>query len=165
MGEERRRDSTNVVIRNRAGQVLLFHRDDKPGIPYPGFYDALGGVVDDGETPEEGAIREALEEGGVVLDPAHLKLVVKYDWPEPKQQTEWTLPLHEAGGSEHHGVGAHRGSGDRVAHAGGDRRFRRIRRQDHAAHAARADSPADRTSVAIPRRDLRRAQEVPKRQP
>ena len=86
MAEERRRDSTNVVIRNRAGQVLLFHRDDKPQISYPGFYDALGGVVDEGETPEQCAIREALEEGGVTLDPAKLKLVVAYQWPN---QTEY----------------------------------------------------------------------------
>lgn len=92
MAEERRRDATNVVVRDKAGRVLLFRRDNKPNIPYPDFYDALGGVVEDGETAQEGAIREALEEGGVVLDPAKLRLSVVYRWPN---QTEWNFAYME----------------------------------------------------------------------
>lgn len=72
--------------------MLLFHRDNKPTIPFPDFYDALGGVVEDGETPEDGAIREALEEGGVVLNPVMLRLVVRYEWPN---QTEWNFVYME----------------------------------------------------------------------
>lgn len=88
MAEARRRDATNVLVQNAAGQVLLFHRDDNPRISFPGYYDALGGVVDEGETPEQCAIREAREEGGVVIDPADLVLVAVYRWPN---QTEWNF--------------------------------------------------------------------------
>ncbi|MEK7532558.1 MAG: NUDIX hydrolase [Patescibacteria group bacterium] len=92
MEQERRRDATNVVIRDKTGEILLFRRDNKPGIPYPDFYDAIGGVVDAGETPEQGAIREAHEEAGVVLDPAKLRLVVVYKWPN---QTEYNYVYTE----------------------------------------------------------------------
>ena len=43
-------------------RVLLVLRDEKPGIPFPGQLDTLGGSVEDNETPEQAIIREIAEE-------------------------------------------------------------------------------------------------------
>ncbi len=42
--------------------VLAFLRDNKDWIPFPNMPDLLGGHVEDGETPEEAAVREMAEE-------------------------------------------------------------------------------------------------------
>jgi len=42
--------------------VLLFRRDDKPGIPFPDMLDLLGGHVEEGEDPAQAAVREMYEE-------------------------------------------------------------------------------------------------------
>jgi len=56
------------VILHREGKVLLQHRDDDPGIRFPGWWSLFSGHVEDGETPEEGARREIEEELGLVLE-------------------------------------------------------------------------------------------------
>ena len=43
-------------------RVLLVLRDEKPGIPFPGQLDTLGGSVEENETPEQAIIREIAEE-------------------------------------------------------------------------------------------------------
>ena|SRR5687767_1320192 len=43
-------------------RILIFLRDDKAGIPYPGMLDIVGGGVEEGETPDEALIRELEEE-------------------------------------------------------------------------------------------------------
>jgi 8-oxo-dGTP diphosphatase len=43
-------------------KVLLFRRDNKEGIQFPGHLDILGGHVDAGETPEHAIVREMHEE-------------------------------------------------------------------------------------------------------
>jgi len=49
---------------NATGQILMQLRDDIPTIADPGCWVVPGGVVDPGETPEDGARRELLEETG-----------------------------------------------------------------------------------------------------
>jgi len=43
-------------------RFMFFLRDDKDTIPCPGMIDIIGGHLEDGETPEEGAMREFAEE-------------------------------------------------------------------------------------------------------
>ncbi len=43
-------------------QFMFFLRDDKQGISCPGMVDIIGGHMDDGETPEQTALREVSEE-------------------------------------------------------------------------------------------------------
>ncbi len=50
------------VILYREGTALLQHRDDRPGLPYAGWWAVFGGHVESSETPEEGARREIREE-------------------------------------------------------------------------------------------------------
>jgi 8-oxo-dGTP diphosphatase len=51
-----------IILENDKGELLLYLRDNKPGIPFPRHWDLIGGHVEDGETPEEALIREVKEE-------------------------------------------------------------------------------------------------------
>ncbi len=64
-----------ITLRNGAGvflyvgdQVLLQWRTRDAPI-YPSFWNCFGGIIEDGETPEEAALREIEEEIGVTLSP------------------------------------------------------------------------------------------------
>lgn len=49
-------------------RVLIYMRDDKPSIPFPGCWDFAGGGQENGETPEQCAVRETQEEFGLTID-------------------------------------------------------------------------------------------------
>ncbi len=52
-----------VIFYDRVSQrVLVYRRDDKPSIPFPGQLDLLGGHTEEGETPEQTVVREIAEE-------------------------------------------------------------------------------------------------------
>ncbi len=51
-----------IIFENDRGELLLYLRDNKPGIPFPLHWDLIGGHVEEGETPEEALIREVKEE-------------------------------------------------------------------------------------------------------
>ena len=55
---------TAVYLLRDDGAALLQHRDDKPGISYPGLWTPPGGHCEDGESVEECARRELHEETG-----------------------------------------------------------------------------------------------------
>jgi 8-oxo-dGTP diphosphatase len=50
--------------------VLIYQRDDFPGLRYAGMWDLPGGGREGEETPIECALRETEEEFGLRLDPA-----------------------------------------------------------------------------------------------
>jgi len=56
-----------IILENDRKELLLYLRDNKPGIPFPGYWDLIGGHVEDGETPEEALIREVKEELNIDL--------------------------------------------------------------------------------------------------
>lgn len=51
-----------IILENSAGEILLYLRDNKPGIPFPQHWDLIGGHVEENESPEEALIREVREE-------------------------------------------------------------------------------------------------------
>ena len=53
-------------------RILLFLRDNKKDIPYPNYWDALGGNVDAGKSPLECIKREMVEEIGIELSSPNL---------------------------------------------------------------------------------------------
>jgi 8-oxo-dGTP pyrophosphatase MutT (NUDIX family) len=52
------------------------------------FVNFPGGGVDEGETPQQGFIRELLEETGVVANKLKLEKRVQWDWPPEWAQTD-----------------------------------------------------------------------------
>lgn len=69
-----------VIIRRADGQVMVFERKD-----HPGQWQLPQGGLDDGESPEQGALRELGEETG--LQPEQVRVVAEYpewlayEWP------------------------------------------------------------------------------------
>lgn len=51
-----------IILENDNGELLLYLRDNKPGIPFPGHWDLIGGHVEEGETTLEALKREFKEE-------------------------------------------------------------------------------------------------------
>jgi 8-oxo-dGTP diphosphatase len=56
-------------------KILLFHRDNIPTIRSPDCWQLVGGGIEDGETPEEGMLREVREEASYNL--TDYKLITK----------------------------------------------------------------------------------------
>ncbi len=56
-----------AILQNPQGQVLLHQRDEKPGLPFAGYWSTLGGKVEPLESPEEAMRRELLEEIGLAV--------------------------------------------------------------------------------------------------
>ena len=51
-----------IFFDRRTRRVLLVRRDNTPTIPFPDHLDILGGHTEEGETPEDTAVREIAEE-------------------------------------------------------------------------------------------------------
>jgi 8-oxo-dGTP diphosphatase len=58
----------SILFVNDKKQVLLFLRDEKPDIPFPGIWDIPGGHLETGETPEQCIVREMKEEMDIDLN-------------------------------------------------------------------------------------------------
>jgi 8-oxo-dGTP diphosphatase len=66
-----------IIFENDNGELLLYLRDNNPGIPFPDHWDLIGGHVEEGETPEEALVREVKEE--LDLDLADYAFYKKYE--------------------------------------------------------------------------------------
>jgi 8-oxo-dGTP diphosphatase len=75
----KRPKGASLIFVNDRKQVLLFLRDDTPGIPYPNMWDLPGGHVEDGETPRECIFREMREEMGLDIEGIDPFSVVQFD--------------------------------------------------------------------------------------
>ncbi len=53
-------------------RLLVLHRDDTPGLLWPGFWDLPGGGREPGETPLQTALRETREEFTLTVPQAHI---------------------------------------------------------------------------------------------
>lgn len=72
-------ENTNVkiILINSKKEILLLHRDNLPYIDAPNKWSFIGGALDEGETPEEGIIRETKEE--INFDVKDVSLFKEYD--------------------------------------------------------------------------------------
>ncbi|MBC7864020.1 MAG: NUDIX domain-containing protein, partial [Bacteroidia bacterium] len=41
-----------IIFENEENKILLYLRDNKPGIPFPNHWDLFGGHIEEGESPE-----------------------------------------------------------------------------------------------------------------
>ncbi|QGX96957.1 NUDIX domain-containing protein [Roseovarius faecimaris] len=72
-------------------RLLVLRRDDKPGLPWPGYLDLPGGGKEAGESPEACVLRETREEVGLVL--TREQLVWKRFYPDDPTPA-WFFAAH-----------------------------------------------------------------------
>lgn len=75
--------NVKVILINPEGKIFLLHRDDIPNIEVPNKWSFVGGALDEGETYEEGALRETEEEIGYKVK--DISLFREYDDPGIKR--------------------------------------------------------------------------------
>ena len=64
-----------IVVRNPAGKYLILRSSEWPENPRRSLQpDLPGGMIEEGETPEVGVLRELFEEAGLTLEENDLKL-------------------------------------------------------------------------------------------
>ncbi|MCG6495713.1 NUDIX hydrolase [Kitasatospora sp. A2-31] len=56
-----------VFVTDAAGRLLMHHREDRPGMPWPGVWTPVGGWREADERAEETAVREVREEAGIEI--------------------------------------------------------------------------------------------------
>lgn len=55
------------LLFDKNGKLLIYLRDNKPTISFPNHWDFFGGIMEEGETPEQTLVRELQEEIGIEL--------------------------------------------------------------------------------------------------
>lgn len=74
-------DLAKILIKNQEGKYLILRSSEWPENPKRSLKpDLPGGMVEPGETPEQGVIRELYEEAGITIEPEDL--VLAYEAPE-----------------------------------------------------------------------------------
>ena len=80
--EHRGRIDVVAILVTPDGRYLVQHRDDKPGIFFPGHWGGFGGGVEPGETVTQAVIREMEEE--LSFTPGNPKLFTELAMPMEK---------------------------------------------------------------------------------
>ncbi len=83
-----KRKGSSIIFINPKQQMLLFLRDDKPGLPYANLWDVPGGHVEINENPEECIVREMKEEMNLTLD--RFDLFCEIEFEDRVEFTFWT---------------------------------------------------------------------------
>ncbi len=73
-------------------KLLVIRRDDKPDIPYPAYWDLMGGGREGAETPLQCALRETQEEVGLTILPREVVWSVRYERPRGEV---WFFATHQ----------------------------------------------------------------------
>lgn len=82
-----KRHGCSIIFVNNDDMILLFLRDDIPGLPYANMWDFLGGHVELHETPEDCIVREMKEEIAYFL--SDFKLFRVYDFYDRLEFVFW----------------------------------------------------------------------------
>jgi len=59
------------LLFDKNGKLLIYLRDDKAGISFPNHWDLFGGIIEEGESPEQALVREVEEELGITIQRYH----------------------------------------------------------------------------------------------
>jgi len=82
-----KRSGSSIIFVNDKEEILLFLRDDKPGLPYSNMWDVPGGHVEENETPKECIVREMKEE--MNLDLKDFQLFSEKEFDDRIEYTYW----------------------------------------------------------------------------
>ncbi len=89
-----------LVYLRVAGKTLMVHRNKKPGDMHEGLWNGLGGKLEEGETPEECAVREVREETGLVIAEPALRGILTFPHNVGRGKEAWYVFVFEANGYE-----------------------------------------------------------------
>ena len=64
-----------TIIHGELEHFLLCKRQEGKGVVYAGMWSVPSGAIEDGETPEEGAVREFFEETQIIIPIEEIELV------------------------------------------------------------------------------------------
>ncbi len=70
-----------IGLIGRSGRYLIRQRPPLPGSPMPGYWEFPGGKCEPGETPEQAARREILEEVGLAVEVVRLRRLIEHRYP------------------------------------------------------------------------------------
>ena len=73
-------NSSLIYLENESGEYLMLHRVKKKNDINHDKWIGVGGGFEHGESPEECALRETLEETGLTLTDYRLRGIVTFDW-------------------------------------------------------------------------------------
>ncbi len=73
--------------------LLVYRRDDKPDIPFPGLIDLPGGGREGDESPADCALRELHEEFGIIVSAERLHYARSYHLPWYRPAPSWFLAV------------------------------------------------------------------------
>lgn len=79
--QPKRMSSSGTLLENNAGELLIVKAN------YKDYWTVPGGIIDEGETPQQAAIRETAEEVGLILKPDDLTFVAVADRISQSAQT------------------------------------------------------------------------------
>ena len=74
-----KRKGSSIIFINDRSQILLFLRDDIPGLPYPNTWDVPGGHLESNESPAECIVREMKEEMNLTLESFELFSEIEFE--------------------------------------------------------------------------------------
>ena len=90
-----KRKGSSIIFINDKRQILLFLRDDIPGLPYPNTWDVPGGHVEINESPTNCIVREMKEEMNLSL--SRFKLFSEIEFEDRVEYTFWARADFEIG--------------------------------------------------------------------
>jgi 8-oxo-dGTP diphosphatase len=85
----KKKKGTSLIFVNRLREVLLVLRDNRSDIPFPNYWDILGGNVEEDETPEQCICREMKEEININIE--NPSLFRMYDFADRIEYTYWQI--------------------------------------------------------------------------
>lgn len=89
---------TTICYIDRGDSLLLMHRNKKPNDVHEGKWISVGGKLEKGETPEECARREILEETGLTVTQMAFKGMITF--PNFTPDTDWYTYVFKITGFE-----------------------------------------------------------------
>jgi len=75
-----KKQAAGIILYNNKGEFLLQLRDNNPNIPNPNKWSIFGGMMEEGETPEEAIKRELKEEISYDLKEFKFWRILDWEW-------------------------------------------------------------------------------------